>query len=194
MRGIKTQVFRGKTGSLPAKCVNGKKLLRRTSMQRVRPKYQCFSWLSHPKNWQGYPLIDIETIVDLITATTTEKGLKIDCQVDNNAYTTGRKITDEELSTINLYSGETLEHNADIFLMPIFFKKYGNFAIAVKFIGIKFYHEIANFVIRRALCHGKPNVTWLTDPKIIVRNYCPKSISMKYADDEEALKKLSGLK
>lgn len=60
------------------------------------------------KNWQGHPLIDIETVVDLITATTTEKGLKIDCQVDNNAYATGKKITDKELSTINLYSCETL--------------------------------------------------------------------------------------
>lgn len=69
-------------------------------------EHRMFCYIS--KNWQGHPLINIETIVDLITATTTENGLKIDCQVDNNAYATGRKITDEELSAINLYPCDTL--------------------------------------------------------------------------------------
>ena len=53
------------------------------------------------KNWQGQPLIDIETVVSLISGTTTQKGLKIDCIVDNNIYETGRKISDEELAQVN---------------------------------------------------------------------------------------------
>ena len=60
------------------------------------------------KNWQGQPLIDIETVVSLISGTTTQKGLKIDCIVDNNIYETGRKISDEELAQVNLFPYEKL--------------------------------------------------------------------------------------
>lgn len=54
------------------------------------------------KNCQGQPLIDIETIVSLIGSTTTKKGLKVICQVDNNTYETGKKITEEEKESINI--------------------------------------------------------------------------------------------
>ena len=63
-------------------------------------EHRLFCYIS--KNWQGQPLIDIETIVSLIGSTTTKKGLKVICQVDNNIYETGKKITDEEKENINI--------------------------------------------------------------------------------------------
>lgn len=63
-------------------------------------EHRLFCYIS--KNWQGQPLIDIETIVSLIGSTTTKKGLKVICQVDNNIYATGKKITDEEKAGINI--------------------------------------------------------------------------------------------
>ena len=63
-------------------------------------EHRLFCYIS--KNWQGQPLIDIETIVSLIGSTTTKKGLKVICQVDNNTYETGKKITEEEKESINI--------------------------------------------------------------------------------------------
>ena len=40
-------------------------------------EHRLFCYIS--KNWQGKPLIDIETVVQLISSTTTEKGLKVVC-------------------------------------------------------------------------------------------------------------------
>ena len=60
------------------------------------------------KNWQGQPLIDIETVISLISNTTTEKGLTITCQLDEKVYETGRKITDDELAQISIFPCETL--------------------------------------------------------------------------------------
>ena len=63
-------------------------------------EHRLFCYIS--KNWQGQPLIDIETIVSLIGSTTTKKGLKVICQVDNNVYETGKKISEEEKKSINI--------------------------------------------------------------------------------------------
>ena len=63
-------------------------------------EHRLFCYIS--KNWQGQPLIDIETIVSLIGSTTTKKGLKVICQVDNNVYETGKKISEEEKASINI--------------------------------------------------------------------------------------------
>ena len=63
-------------------------------------EHRLFCYIS--KNWQGQPLIDIETIVSLIGSMTTKKGLKVICQVDNNVYETGKKISEEEKESINI--------------------------------------------------------------------------------------------
>lgn len=63
-------------------------------------EHRLFCYIS--KNWQGQPLIDIETIVSLIGSTTTKKGLKVISQVDNNVYETGKKISEEEKESINI--------------------------------------------------------------------------------------------
>ena len=69
-------------------------------------EHRMFCYIS--KNWQGQPLIDIETVISLISNTTTEKGLTITCQLDEKTYETGRKISDDDFATVNIFPCETL--------------------------------------------------------------------------------------
>ena len=69
-------------------------------------EHRMFCYIS--KNWQGQPLVDIETVISLISNTKTEKGLTITCQLDEKIYETGRKISDEELSLLNITPCEIL--------------------------------------------------------------------------------------
>jgi len=63
-------------------------------------EHKMFCFIS--KNWRGRPLISIETVIKLISNTTTSKGLKIVCIKDNNQYELGTKVTDIELSKLNI--------------------------------------------------------------------------------------------
>ena len=53
-------------------------------------------------NWRGKPLISHEVIVNLIAATTTRTGLKIEAELDTNVYPTGIQVTDAELEKIQI--------------------------------------------------------------------------------------------
>ena len=59
-----------------------------------------FSFIS--SNWRGEPLRDYQTIVRLIAKTTTAKGLKVTCRLDRHRYPVGRKVSDDEIATVNL--------------------------------------------------------------------------------------------
>jgi len=63
-------------------------------------EHRLFSFIS--SNWRGEPLRDYETIVKLISRTATVKGLKVTCRLDRRRYPTGRKVTDEEMTHVNL--------------------------------------------------------------------------------------------
>lgn len=63
-------------------------------------EHRLFSFIS--SNWRGEPLRDYETIVNLISRTTTAKGLQVTCRLDHRKYPTGRKVTDEEIERVNL--------------------------------------------------------------------------------------------
>lgn len=64
---------------------------------------QHILWICHiTQNWRGKPLVSHETMVSLIGGTTTRKGLKIEAQMDDGKYEAGKKISDEELSGLNL--------------------------------------------------------------------------------------------
>ena len=63
-------------------------------------EHRLFSQIS--QNWRGGPLIDLQTVVELISNTTTTTGLKIKVIVDKNTYATGRKISDENFAKINI--------------------------------------------------------------------------------------------
>ncbi len=53
-------------------------------------------------NWRGKPLVSHQVIVQLIAATTTKAGLKVRCELDPNTYPCGIKVSDAEITTINL--------------------------------------------------------------------------------------------
>jgi hypothetical protein len=63
-------------------------------------EHRMFCFIS--KNWRGRPLISVETVIQLISNTSTEKGLKIICVEDKNHYELGTKVTDRELAEINM--------------------------------------------------------------------------------------------
>jgi hypothetical protein len=63
-------------------------------------EHRLFAFIS--SNWRGEPLVDYETIVRLISHTTTAKGLSVTCRLDRRAYPSGRKVSDQEFSAINL--------------------------------------------------------------------------------------------
>jgi len=53
-------------------------------------------------NWKGQPLISVEVVIKLISSTTTAKGLKIACVKDDNYYELGIKVSEEEMSKLNI--------------------------------------------------------------------------------------------
>ena len=63
-------------------------------------EHRLFCYIT--KNWEGKPLTDIVTVVNLISSTTTEKGLKVKCVVNYNTYELNKKITEEQAKTINI--------------------------------------------------------------------------------------------
>lgn len=63
-------------------------------------EHRLFSFIS--SNWRGEPLTDYETVVNLISNTTTTTGLKVSCKLDRRRYPVGRKVSDEEWEKINL--------------------------------------------------------------------------------------------
>ncbi len=87
-------------------------------------EHSMFSFIS--MNWKGEPLVSYETIIELIGATTTKKGLKVFVRLDQNEYEGGMKFSDEEMAKLNLKTHELhpkwnytiiprngTEHNAD---------------------------------------------------------------------------------
>lgn len=69
-------------------------------------EHRVFSYIS--KNWQGQPLVDIQTVINLISSTTTKGGLVVDCVLDEHAYMRGIQISDEEFAKIDLERSEPL--------------------------------------------------------------------------------------
>ncbi len=67
-------------------------------------EHRMFSYIS--KNWRGRPLETLLVIISLIESTTTESGLKIQCELDQNIYETGIKVSAEELERINITRNE----------------------------------------------------------------------------------------
>jgi hypothetical protein len=61
-------------------------------------EHRLFCYIS--KNWQGKPLVDVQTAIDLIGATKTETGLEVICVRDNTDYELAKKVSDEEFATI----------------------------------------------------------------------------------------------
>src|SRR5215469_5363007 len=63
-------------------------------------EHRLFSFISI--NWRGKPLRTYRTIVQLIAATTTDAGLTVRAELDRNKYPKGVKVSDAQLSAVNL--------------------------------------------------------------------------------------------
>jgi Rhodopirellula transposase DDE domain len=66
-------------------------------------EHRMFSHITN--NWRGRPLVSREVVVNLIGSTTTQAGLRIQAQLDENEYKAGIKVSDEELASL------AIEHN-----------------------------------------------------------------------------------
>ncbi len=63
-------------------------------------EHKLFCYIS--RNWQGQPLIDIPTVINLIGSTTTNHGLTVKCILDENEYQTGIKVSEEKFNNVDI--------------------------------------------------------------------------------------------
>jgi hypothetical protein len=67
-------------------------------------EHRLFSYISI--NWKGKPLVSLETIIELLSHTTTTQGLTVVALVDQNSYPLGVKVTDTEMEKLHLIRNE----------------------------------------------------------------------------------------
>lgn len=63
-------------------------------------EHRMFSFIS--LNWKGKPLVNYETVVNLIGATKTRKGLQIKARLDRRSYEKGKKVPDEIIDNLEI--------------------------------------------------------------------------------------------
>ena len=68
-------------------------------------EHRLFSFIS--LTWKGQPLVNYETVVNLIGATTTRSGLRVKAVLDSNEYETGVKITKSQMESLRIRPHKT---------------------------------------------------------------------------------------
>jgi hypothetical protein len=68
-------------------------------------EHRLFSFIS--LNWKGKPLINFETVVNLIGGTRTRTGLKVKAILDTNLYETGVEMSKEDMNQLRLTRHKT---------------------------------------------------------------------------------------
>jgi hypothetical protein len=63
-------------------------------------EHRLFSFIT--QNWRGRPLLSQEVVVNLIAATTTRKGLQVECQLDTNIYEKGIQVSEAEMKALHI--------------------------------------------------------------------------------------------
>ena len=63
-------------------------------------EHRLFSYISI--NWRGKPLTSLETMIELISHTTTKEGLTVTAVKDTNSYPTGIKVSDEDMAALKI--------------------------------------------------------------------------------------------
>ena len=48
------------------------------------------------------PLVDVQTVINLISSTTTKRGLSVVCERDDTVYPLAQKVSDKEFKSINI--------------------------------------------------------------------------------------------
>jgi hypothetical protein len=64
-------------------------------------EHRLFSFITI--NWRGKPLRSYRTIVQLIASTTTETGLQVRAELDENKYPNGLRVTDDQIAAVNIF-------------------------------------------------------------------------------------------
>jgi hypothetical protein len=67
-------------------------------------EHRLFSFIT--QNWRGRPLTDRATVVELIGATTTKTGLKVECALDTRTYEKGLKVSKAEMASLAITGDE----------------------------------------------------------------------------------------
>jgi len=68
-------------------------------------EHRLFSFIS--LTWKGQPLLNYETVVNLISATKTQAGLKVQAVLDTTQYETGVEVTKAQMGELRLQRGKT---------------------------------------------------------------------------------------
>jgi hypothetical protein len=68
-------------------------------------EHRLFSFIS--LNWKGTPLINYETVINLIGGTRTRTGLKIKAVLDTNQYETGVELSAQDMERLHLTRHKT---------------------------------------------------------------------------------------
>lgn len=68
-------------------------------------EHRLFSYIS--KNWRGKPLINLETVINLISNTTTKTGLEVMAVLDKNTYLKGIQVDDQTMNLISISRDST---------------------------------------------------------------------------------------
>ena len=63
-------------------------------------EHRLFSFIS--LTWKGRPLVNYETVVNLIGATKTKSGLRVKAVLDTNEYETGMKVTKSQMESLRI--------------------------------------------------------------------------------------------
>lgn len=84
-------------------------------------EHRLFSFIT--MNWRGKPLVSLETIINLIGATTTSKGLEVCARLDEGVYPDKVKVTDAQLKAVNVrgdkfHPGVELSHQTPTLIAP----------------------------------------------------------------------------
>jgi transposase len=64
-------------------------------------EHRLFSFIT--RNWRGMPLVSHEVIVNLIAATTSRNGLRVQAKLDTHAYPSGLRVTAEQMAQVRIH-------------------------------------------------------------------------------------------
>jgi hypothetical protein len=63
-------------------------------------EHRLFAYIS--QNWRGKPLVSHQVIIQLISATSTDTGLTVTCDLDRGTYPKGVTVSDAEMAALNI--------------------------------------------------------------------------------------------